>query len=238
MQSRMGVIMCKARQAKKALAIAWAAAALTACASNPTHDETQGRVRAAETTLRDFTRDPDMSWFRDHVGQAKALLISPRIVQAGFIFGASGGSAVVIARRRGGDGWSGPAFYHMGSGSVGLQAGAQESETVALIMTDKALNSLLSNSFKLGGDVSVAAGPVGVGAGAPVTADMIVYVRSKGLYGGVNLAGTVIAVDDKGNQAYYGRPATPVDILVTHTVSSPDGGMLAQAASGAVAQGR
>lgn len=227
--------MTKALQTRTALTLAWALAALTACASNPTRDETQGRVDAAGKTLSDFTRDPDMSWFRDHVGQARALLISPRIVQAGFVFGASGGEALVIARNRGGTGWSSPAFYHMGTGSVGLQAGAQASEMVALVMTQKALNSLLSDSFKLGGDVSVAAGPVGVGTGAPVTADMIVYVRSKGLYGGLNLEGTVIAVDDKRNQAYYGMPATPVDILVTHSVTSADGAVLARAASGAIA---
>jgi lipid-binding SYLF domain-containing protein len=157
--------MSKAWQTRTALTLAWAVAALTACASSPTRDDAQARVDAAEQTLTNFTRDPDMTWFRDHVGQAKALLISPRILQAGFIFGGSGGEALVIARNRGGAGWSSPAFYHMGTGSVGLQAGAQASETVALVMTDKALNSLLSNSFKLGGDVSVAAGPVGVGAG-------------------------------------------------------------------------
>jgi len=212
---------------------------LAACASTPpTRDDTQSRVDAAQTTLSNFTHDPDMTWFRDHVGSAKAVLVSPQIVQAGFIVGGSGGPAVVIARNRSGTGWNGPAFYRLASGSIGLQAGAQASEMVALVMTDKALNSLLSTSFKLGGDVSVAAGPVGAGTGAPVTADMIVYTRSKGLYGGVNVDGTVIEVDDGRNRAYYGQAATPVDILVTRSVSNPAGARLAQAATGAVASGR
>jgi len=189
-------------------------------------------------TLSNFTHDPDMKWFREHVGSAKAVLVSPQIVQAGFIVGGSGGPALVIARNRSGTGWNGPAFYRMASGSIGLQAGAQASEMVALVMTDKALNSLLSTSFKLGGDISVAAGPVGAGTGAPVTADMIVYTRSKGLYGGVNVDGTVIEVDDGRNRAYYGQAATPVDILVTRSVSNPAGARLAQAATGAVASGR
>jgi len=219
--------------------LAFTVLGLAACSSTPpTKDDTQARVDAAQTTLANFRRDPDMTWFRDHVGSAKALLISPQIVQAGFIVGGSGGSAVVIARNRSGTGWNGPAFYRLAQGSIGLQAGAQASEMVALIMTDKALNSLLATTFKLGGDVSVAAGPIGAGTGAPVTADMIVYTRSKGLYGGVNVDGTVIDVDEGRNRAYYGQPATPVDILVTRSVSNPGGARLAQAASGAVASGR
>jgi lipid-binding SYLF domain-containing protein len=212
---------------------------LAACASiPPTRDDTQARVDAARTTLSNFMHDPEMTWFREHVGSARAVMISPQIVQAGFIVGGSGGPALVIARNRAGTGWNGPAFYRIAAGSIGLQAGAQASEMVALLMTDKAVNSLMSTSFKLGGDVSVAAGPVGAGTGAPVTADMVVYTRSKGLYGGVNLDGTVITVDDGRNGAYYGQATTPVDILVTRSVSNPYGATLAQAATSAVSQGR
>lgn len=204
---------------------------LAACASQPTRDETQAQVDAAQATLGNFVRDPDMHWFREHVGRAKAVLISPQIVQAGFIVGGSGGSAVLISRN--GSGWNGPAFYRIAAGSIGLQAGAQASEMVALVLTEKGVNSLLSTSFKLGGDVSVAAGPVGAGAGAPINADMVVYTRSKGLYGGLNLDGTVISVDDGRNHAYYGRAATPVDILVTRSVSNPHGQSLSRIASSA-----
>jgi lipid-binding SYLF domain-containing protein len=224
--------MFKSIKARTALTITWTALGLAACASNPTQDETQARVEAARTTLSNFKRDPDMSWFRDNLKRAKALMISPQILQAGFIVGASGGSAMVIAQNHSGTGWNGPAFYHIASGSLGLQAGAEASEMVALIMTEKGLNSLLSTSFKLGGDVSIAVGPVGAGTGAPITADMVVYTRSKGLYGGLNLNGTVITVDEKRNQAYYGQAATPVDILVRHSVSNPNGAMLAHAAQG------
>jgi len=223
---------------RTALAAACAALVLAGCASTPTKDDSQARVDAAQTTLQNFMRDPDMSWFREHVGSAKAVLISPQIVQAGFIVGGAGGSALVIARNRSGTGWNGPAFYRIAAGSIGLQAGAQSSEMVALIMSEKALDSLLSTSFKLGGDVSIAAGPVGAGTGAPVTADMVVYTRSKGLYGGVNLDGTVISVDERRNQAYYGQATTPVDILVTRSVSNPYGASLAQTATSAVSRSR
>jgi lipid-binding SYLF domain-containing protein len=99
---------------------------------------------------------------------------------------------------------------------------------VALVMTDKALNSFMSTDFKLGGDVSVAVGPVGAGTGAPITADMVAYVRSKGLYGGLNLNGSVVSIDDAANQAFYGRQVTPVDILVKQTATNAAGNALAQ----------
>jgi lipid-binding SYLF domain-containing protein len=201
---------------------------LGGCASTGTPDEARGTADAAQATLNRFIKDPDMSWLRENLPRAKAILISPRILQAGFIVGGSGGNAVLHARTTGGHGWTGPAFYKMGTGSIGLQIGAEAAEMVALVLTEKALNSFLSNSFKLGGDVSVAAGPVGAGTGAPVTADMVVYVRAKGLYGGLNMSGSVITVDDGANQAFYGRPVTPVEILVKQSATNAIGNGLAR----------
>lgn len=201
---------------------------LGGCASTATLDEARITTDASQATLKRFMSDPEMSWLRGHLPQSKAVLISPRILQAGFIVGGSGGNAVLHARTAKAPGWSGPAFYKMGTGSIGLQIGAEAAEMVALVMTDKALNSLLSNSFKLGGDVSVAAGPVGVGTGAPITADMVVYVRAKGLYGGLNLSGSVITVDDAANASFYGRQVTPVDILVRHSATTAIGEGLAR----------
>jgi lipid-binding SYLF domain-containing protein len=109
----------------------------------------------------------------------------------------------------------------MGAGSVGFQIGVDVSEVVMLVMTEKAVNALLSSSFKLGGDVSVAAGPVGAGAGSNITADVISFARAKGVYAGISLEGAVIAPDGKANEAFYGKPASPVDILVRRNVESP-----------------
>lgn len=95
------------------------------------------------------------------------------------------------------------------------------SETVTLVMTQKGLNSLLASSAKLGGDVSIAAGPIGAGANANVTADLVAFSRSKGLYGGLNLEGSVLHVSDKYNRAYYGTAALPPDILVRAMVCNP-----------------
>jgi lipid-binding SYLF domain-containing protein len=205
-------------------------AALAACGTTPeTRRDTTQQVRAAQATLANFQNDPEMSWFRDNVKKARAVLISPRITRAGFVFGGSGGEALVLARERTGGRWAGPAFYNIGAGSVGFQIGVDISEVVILVMTDKALNGLLSSSFKVGGDASIAAGPVGVGAASTVTADMVSFARSKGAYAGVSLDGTVIAPDAGANSAFYGRPVSPVDILVRHNVDNPAAAPLKQA---------
>ena len=197
------------------------ATTLVACGTTPnTKAATEGELRNVQTTLANFQNDPEMTWFRDHLKDAHAVIISPQVTRAGYIFGGSGGEAVVFARNRKGGGWVGPAFYNMGAGSVGLQIGVDVSEVAMLVMTEKALNALLSNSFKFGGDASVAAGPVGVGAAANVTADVISFARSKGVYAGLSFQGAVIAPDTKANNAFYGKAVTPVDILVRHNVES------------------
>ena len=115
--------------------------------------------------------------------------------------------------------WTGPAFYTLATASVGFQAGVSVSEMMTLVMTDKGLNSLLSNSFKMGPDASVAAGPVGAGAKADIITDLVTYSRSKGIYGGINLDGTVVATSDEWNEAYYGKKGIHApDILIRGTV--------------------
>src|SRR5260370_31818204 len=154
-----------------------------------------------------------MTWFRANVSRAKAVLIAPEIVKAGWIFGGSGGRAVLYAREANGR-WAGPAFYNIGAASVGFQAGLSVSQTVTLVMTEKGLNSLLANSVKLGGDASIAAGPVGAGANSDITTDFVAFSRSKGLYGGLNLESSVIGPANDWNNAYYEKNVLPPDILV------------------------
>ena len=168
-----------------------------------------------------------MTWFQRHVGSAKAVLIAPQVVKAGWIFGGSGGRAVLFARNDQTGRWEGPAFYNLATASVGFQAGVAVSETVTLVMTDRGLNSLLATSVKVGGDASIAAGPIGAGANADVTTDFVAFARSKGVYGGLNLDGTVIHVADNWNRAYYGRDTQPPDILVCASAHNPQADRLA-----------
>jgi lipid-binding SYLF domain-containing protein len=178
-------------------------------------------VSKAEATYKDFQGDPQMHWIRNHIRDAKAVIIAPEIRKAGFIVGGSGGRAVLLARDPATGNFSGPAFYTIASASVGFQAGIEKSEVVMLIMTDKGLNSLLTSQLKLGGDASIAAGPVGEGAERSITTDVVAFSRSKGIYGGVNLDGTAVTVHDEWNKRYYGKTVTPTDILVRHSVVNP-----------------
>ena len=162
-----------------------------AATSAQAQSEQQKLVNAADVTLSNFMRDPEMKWLQQNIGRAKAVLIAPEIVKAGFIIGGSGGRGVLVAKEPSGK-WVGPAFYTLATASVGFQAGVAASEVITLVMTDKGMNSMLSSSFKFGGDASVAAGPVGAGAQSNVVADLITFSRSKGVYGGLNLDGTVV----------------------------------------------
>ena len=178
----------------------------------------QKLVDQSSASLTNFLRDPDMSWLQANLNRAKAVVIAPELLKAGFIFGGSGGRSVIFARDPKSGKWMGPAFSAMATASVGFQAGVSVSENVTLVMTDKGMNTLLAPSFKLGGDASVAAGPVGAGAKSDVVADFITFSRAKGVYGGLNLDGTVINTSDDWNQAYYGKPVTQPDILVRGNV--------------------
>ena len=189
--------------------------------------EQQKLVDAADKTLSNFVRDPDMTWLQQNIGRAKAVMVAPEVVKAGFIFGGSGGRAVMVARDAGTGKWAGPAFYTLATASVGFQAGVSVSEVVTLVMTEKGLNSLMAPSVKLGGDASVAAGPVGAGASGDVVADFVSFARAKGLYGGLNLDGTVIAISNEWNEAYYSKKGIlPPDIAIRKSAHNKGGDKL------------
>lgn len=199
-----------------------ATAALAGCATDSgtrvSSAAPEQLVADAQTTFSNFLRDPDQTWARENLSSAKAILIAPQIVKAGFIFGGSGGRAVLVARD--GRTWAGPAFYDLATASVGFQAGVEVSEALILVMTDKGLNSLMASTF--GGDASIAAGPVGAGAKSTITADLVSFTRAKGVYGGVNLDGTVVHTNVVWNDAYYGGSnVLPPDIVMRKTAKSP-----------------
>lgn len=181
-------------------------------------------VERSAITVESFAADPNYqgSW-RDLIKDAKGLLISPQVVKAGFILGGSGGNLVFLVRDEKAGSWIGPAFYTVGGMSVGLLAGAEAAELVIVVRTERGVTRLLSSSAKLGGDLSAAAGPVGAGVGAAgLTADLIILSRGKGLYGGLSLEGSVLAVRDSLNEAYYGKAVTPADILIRGSVKNPE----------------
>lgn len=177
-------------------------------------------VVKSEFVFKNFMADPNMAWFRDNVGKAKGIFIVPQMLRGGFIIGGSGGSGVLLARDDKTGKWSYPAFYTIGSVSLGFQIGADASEIIFMIMTDKGLNAMLSTEFKLGGDIAVAAGPVGGSAKVQI-ADVLAFGRSQGAYGGISVEGAVIAPRYEWNSSYYGRDVTPYGILIEHSVTNP-----------------
>jgi lipid-binding SYLF domain-containing protein len=175
-------------------------------------------VTSAAVTFADFLGNSDMTWLRQNVARAKAVLIAPGIARAGLIVGGSAGRAVLVVRDPKSGRWFGPAFYTLATGSVGLQAGVALSELVTLVMTDAGLQKLLSVSFLMGGDAVIAAGPIGTGGRLDFVADFVSFRRSEGAYVGLNLTGTVVSIADDWNRLYYGRSVSIADILVGKSV--------------------
>ena len=184
-----------------------------------TKEEAQAEVVAAGKTLDTFVADADMGWFRAHAKEAKGLFICSKVTRAGFVFGGSGGRCVLIVK--GEKGWNGPAFFAIGTASVGFQAGVEVAEILMLVETQKGLDSLMSSSFKVGADASASAGPVGAGTGATVSSDLVVYSRSKGAFAGVDVSGSGIKPSEDYKKAYYRKDFTPIDIIVKGAVHNP-----------------
>jgi SH3 domain-containing YSC84-like protein 1 len=183
--------------------------------------EARQLVEKSKLTVETFQTDPNMGSLRDLAKKAKGMLILPQMLRGAFIIGASGGSGVLVARDAKSGQWRGPAFHTLGGASFGFQAGADAAEVIILAMTERGVTKLLSPQVKLGADISVAAGPVGAGAAAAtagLSADLVSYSVAKGLYGGFSVDGSVVGVRTALNQAYYGKPVSPTDILIKGAV--------------------
>jgi SH3 domain-containing YSC84-like protein 1 len=176
----------------------------------------QQLVETSRIAFLDMITDSDYSEMQEYVKQSRALLIFPQLVKGAFIIGGEGGSGVLVARGSGD--WSYPAFYTLASGSLGFQIGGQVAEMVLTIMSAKALAAVIDNQFKIGGNIDVAAGPVGKGLAASTTtnlsADAYSFAKTQGLYAGVSLEGAGILKRDAWNEEYYGSGATPDSIVV------------------------
>jgi lipid-binding SYLF domain-containing protein len=197
--------------------------------------DTKQLVEKSKLSFDNFVAAKDLAGFRDLMKKARGVFISPQMLEGAFVFGVSGGSGVFVVRDPQTGAWNGPAFYTIGEVSFGLQAGGKASEVIMLAMTERGVNALLSPSVKLGADVGVAAGPVGAGASAAtanISADIIIYSLSKGLYGGISLEGAVVGVRNEWNEVYYKKPGvTPTDILIRKEVSNPESAKLIAAVS-------
>ncbi len=188
-------------------------ATLTAVASD--REDDVKRTQKAAQVFQEIMNTPDQGIPQDLLNSAKCVAIIPGDVKFAFVFGGSYGRGLAICRT--GHGWSAPMFVAIDGGSVGYQIGGSSTDLVMLFMNDHALQSLLGDKFKLGADASVAAGPVGRNAAAGtdirMSAEILSYSRTKGVFAGVSLDGAVVQADKSGDKAMYGANVDRHEIL-------------------------
>lgn len=197
------------------LTICLAAVAATAQkrgAASPRAKDAARHARAAAKVFNEIMRVPDNAIPRELLQKAEAVAVFPGILKAAFIVGGRKGQGVIS--RRTPKGWSAPAFYNVGGGSIGPQIGGSSTDFVLLIMNQDGLKGLLEDKFEIGGEAAIAAGPVGRTAGASTNATLdagiLTYSRSKGAFIGASLKGVAITPDNDLNESYYGKKANEV----------------------------
>lgn len=172
------------------------------------------RVDSATEVFEEVMKIDDKSIPQDILKKAYAIVVFPGTLKGAFIFGASGGKGVAV--RKIGNNWSAPAFLNIGGGSVGFQIGGQKIDYILVIMNAEGLEGLLEDKFEIGGEASVAAGPVGrttaASTNATLDASILSYSRSQGAFAGVSLKGAVIKQDKSINRTIYGKSAK--DLLI------------------------
>jgi len=194
--------------------------ALAACLAFPgiaLADTPQHLVDSSTLAVQDMLSGPVGPQEEDLLRHARAVVVCPNIFRAGFIIGGEGGGCLMLARNADG-GWSNPAFYTLGSGSFGFQAGVQSAEVMMFIMTPGGLNAILSSQFKFGADAGLTIATIGAGANGSLStaldADIVSVSKTEGLYGGISLQGSILAGDAGTDAGYYGTPVEARQIVV------------------------
>ena len=179
-------------------------------------------LRTSQLVLEEIQKSPDQQIPMNLISKAKAIIVFPTMLKAGFFVGARYGKGIASVRSEETGEWGPPAFLFTTGGSFGFQFGAQTIDLILLVMSQRGLEGLLNEQFTLGGDIAISAGPEGRHAEASadvfMQGEIYSYSRSKGLFGGVSLKGTIITSDSDANLIYYGHPYTSEEILLTKQV--------------------
>jgi SH3 domain-containing YSC84-like protein 1 len=173
------------------------------------------RLEASTDAVTDALQASDKGIPQELLDKARCVVVVPGMKKAGFVFGAEYGRGFAVCRRKGG--WGAPAAMRMEGGSFGFQIGASETDVVLLVMNEGGMKHLMSDKFTLGGDASVAAGPIGRDASAQtdvmLQAEVLSYSRTHGLFAGIALTGATLRPDGETNRELYGRDSTNREIL-------------------------
>ncbi len=181
------------------------------------------RATEAARVLKEIQEAKDTTIPKSILEKANAIAVFPSTIKGAFLVGAQRGKGVISGRMDGT--WSAPAFVTITGGSIGLQIGGQATDIVLVVMNQRGLENLSSNSFKIGGDVSVAAGPVGREATAATDykfeAEILSYSRSRGVFAGLSLNGSTIRADRDANRRAYGTSYTTRQIVIERKGGMP-----------------
>ena len=197
---------------------------IVACAQSTQESTVQRLVDRATLTVEDVMTSPNSADVGATLKKARAVIVCPEVFKAGFILGGSGGGCVLVARAAQGS-WSGPAFYDIGSGSVGLQAGIQDAQVLMMIMNDKALNAVINSQFKIGADASIAIATIGAGIGGSTTAALNSYIlsfpQSLCLFVVNALDCALLSADFGADKAYYNKDVDARQIVIGMQANNP-----------------
>jgi lipid-binding SYLF domain-containing protein len=179
--------------------------------------KTDERLANAAKAFDEIMSAPDKGIPGSVLNKAECIAIVPGMTKGGFIVGGSFGRGALSCRGKDKSGWGAPVMIELGGGSVGFQIGAEATDVVMLIMNREGIDSLLKSKFTLGGEASVAGGPVGrettAETDAAMKAKILSYSRSRGLFAGIELKGVTLHQDEDANKAVYGKPMSAEEIL-------------------------
>ncbi|MGB6728985.1 MAG: lipid-binding SYLF domain-containing protein [Terracidiphilus sp.] len=200
---------------KRFLAVCLCALLSTPLFAASSRDDLQARIDSAKVVLDQIMSAQDRTIPMDILHSATCVAVVPGLVKGAFVFGAQYGQGVVTCRT--GHGWSAPVFIRMAGGSFGFQIGGQSTDLILVAVNDRGFQDLLKNKFKIGGDASAAAGPVGRAGQAStdwkMNAELLSYSRNKGLFAGIDLDGTSVSQNKEDTEVYYGAPEDFQNVL-------------------------
>src|SRR5262252_4553658 len=195
---------------------------VTAQQSNKQSTEAE-RAADAVNVLTEIMKIPENSIPEELMARAHGIAVVPHVVKGAFGIGGQWGKGLMSQRREDGS-WSAPAYIEIGGGSFGLQIGLQASDIVLVFTDEDGLKGILKGKLKLGADASATAGPVGrkaeVGTDVLLKSAVFAYSRSKGLFAGISLDGSIVSIDDAANRKIYGKDVTGEDILLGKAVQT------------------
>jgi len=217
----------------RAVVLLGVTALLASPAAARADNDEEKRVTESMAVLETLVRAPDQGIPEHILTRAEAIVVIPSLVKGGFIVGAQHGRGIMSVRNRDTNTWSAPGFVALTGGSIGWQIGVQATDLVLLVMNRDGVKDLLDTEFKVGANASVAAGPVGrtgeASTDASLSAQILAYSRTRGLFAGLALEGASLRVDRDANEKFYGKGVSKDEMVRGVSITTPAGSLLTAA---------